>query len=206
MDETVTTRSGLRAPATPTPGTRAAAALAVRIAPRIATSSLAQALPPATRYILRGGPEVMAAAGQALGLTISQTACRAATSATNATDSGLAALWLGPDEQLLLGPAECDLAAALAPALRDLPHSLVEVSHRQTALQVSGPQATLLLNAGCPLDLDPSAFPIGMCTRTVLAKAEIVLWRTGQDVFHVEVWRSFADYVSSFLAEVAREL
>ena len=64
----------------------------------------------------------------------------------------------------------------------------------------------MLLNAGCPLDLDSTAFPIGMCTRTVLAKAEIVLWRTGQDVFHVEVWRSFADYVSSFLAEVAREL
>jgi sarcosine oxidase, subunit gamma len=62
-----------------------------------------------------------------------------------------------------------------------------------------------LLNAGCPLDLDLSAFPVGMCTRTVLAKAEIVLWRTSQDVFHVEVWRSFADYVSRFLAEVARE-
>jgi sarcosine oxidase, subunit gamma len=44
-----------------------------------------------------------------------------------------------------------------------------------------------------------------MCTRTVLAKAEIVLWRISQDVFHVEVWRSFADYVSRFLAEVARE-
>jgi sarcosine oxidase, subunit gamma len=55
------------------------------------------------------------------------------------------------------------------------------------------------------LDLDLSAFPVGMCTRTVLAKAEIVLWRTSQDVFHVEVWRSFADYVSRFLAEVARE-
>ena len=64
----------------------------------------------------------------------------------------------------------------------------------------------MLLNAGCPLDLDPSAFPVGMCTRTVLAKAEIVLWRTRQDQFHIEVWRSFADYVSSFLAEVAREL
>jgi len=143
----------------------------------------------------------MTVAGGALGLTISQTACRAATGPTN-----LAALWLGPDEQLLLGPERYDIAAALEPALRPLPHSLVDVSHRQTALQASGPHAVVLLNAGCPLDLDPGAFPVGMCTRTVLAKAEIVLWRTGQDEFHIEVWRSFADYVSSFLAEVAREI
>jgi len=112
-----------------------------------------------------------------------------------------AALWLGPDEQLLLGAEGADIAAILEPVLRDLPHSLVDISHRQIALEVSGPQATLLLNAGCPLDLDPSAFPVGMCTRTVLAKAQIVLWRTSEDTFHVEVWRSFAAYVSEFLAE-----
>jgi sarcosine oxidase subunit gamma len=174
---------------------------AIRHAPQVVSSMLVRALPPATRYVLRGGLDVMGAAGQALDLTLSQAACRAATGLT----SGLAALWLGPDEQLLLGPETSDIGAALHPVLRDLPHSLVNVSHRQTAVEVSGPQATLLLNAGCPLDLDSSAFPIGMCTRTVLAKAEIVLWRTSQDVFHVEVWRSFADYVSRFLAEVARE-
>lgn len=173
---------------------------AIRQVPRIAASAWVQALPPATRCILRGGPAVMIAAGNALGLTISQAACRAATAGSGA------ALWLGPDEQLLLGADGCDFAAALEPALRDHPHSLVDVSHRQTAFQVSGPDAAVLLNAGCPLDLDQSAFPIGMCTRTVLAKAEIVLWRTSQDVFHVEVWRSFAGYVTSLLAEVAREL
>lgn len=181
--------------------TRTAAMRATRQPARIVSSLLVRALESATRYILRGGPDVMRAAGQALGLTLSQAACRAATGGAG----GLAALWLGPDEQLLLGPETSDIGAALLPVLRALPYSLVDVSHRQTAFEVNGPQAALLLNAGCPLDLDPSAFPVGMCTRTVLAKAEIVLWRTGQDVFHVEVWRSFADYVSRFLAEVARE-
>ena len=179
-----------------------AGARATRHTARVVGSMLVRVLPPATRYVLRGGPNVMSAAGQALGLTLSQTACRAATGA----NGGLAALWLGPDEQLLLGPESSDFGAALEPALRDVPHSLVDVSHRQTAFEVSGPQATVLLNAGCPLDLDLGEFPVGMCTRTVLAKAEIVLWRTSQDVFHVEVWRSFADYVSRFLAEVAREI
>ena len=44
-----------------------------------------------------------------------------------------------------------------------------------------------------------------MCTRTVFAKAPIVLWRTDEDTFHLEVWRSFARYVMQLLAEVSRE-
>jgi sarcosine oxidase, subunit gamma len=174
---------------------------ALRQAARMTASALVRPLPPATRYVLRGNSQAMTAAGSALGLTISQQACRAAVNGTQA-----AALWLGPDEQLLLAPESADLAATLTPALRDLPHSLVDVSHRQTALEISGPHAAAVLNAGCPLDLDLSAFPVGMCTRTVFAKAEIVLWRTSTDVFHVEVWRSFASYLTEFLAEVAREV
>jgi sarcosine oxidase, subunit gamma len=173
---------------------------AARRAPKITSCAWVTQLPPATRYILRGNDRVMLAAGSALGLEISQSACRAA------VNGEVAALWLGPDEQLLLAPEGRELAASLATALRDLPHALVDVSHRQIALEIRGPQATLLLNAGCPLDLDLGAFPIGMCTRTVLAKAEIVLWRTSDATFHVEIWRSFAPYVTEFLAEVAREL
>ena len=182
------------------PSAAVLARLATRQAPKITASALVSPLPPATRYILRGNSRVMLAAGSALGLEISQVACRAAVNGEVAT------LWLGPDEQLLLAPEGRELAATLAAALRELPHALVEVSHRQTAIEVRGAQAALLLNAGCPLDLDLSAFPIGMCTRTVVAKAEIVLWRTSEEVFHVEVWRSFAPYVTDFLAEASREL
>lgn len=191
--------------------------VALRQPAHITACALVRQLAPVERFVLRGGPEVMATAGNALGVAISATACRAATRgpagnvdpavAREASSiAPLAALWLGPDEQLLLGAVGTDIAAALATALRDLPHSLVDVSHRQTALEVSGPQATTLLSTGCPLDLDVAAFPVGMCTRTVLAKAEIVLWRTSEHVFHIEVWRSFAAYVSGFLAEAAREI
>ena len=62
-----------------------------------------------------------------------------------------------------------------------------------------------ILSGACPLDLDLSEFPIGMCTRTVLAKADIVLWRTREDAFHLEVWRSFAGYVTGLLREIAVE-
>jgi sarcosine oxidase subunit gamma len=159
-----------------------------------------------------------------LGLSIADIACRSARrgqwrsrlavpeskapQAILTEEDARAALWLGPDEQLLLssvgdGPA---LARQLEGALAALPHSLVDVSHRQIAFEVAGALAQTVLNAGCPLDLHPVSFPVGMCTRTVLGKADIVLWRTGADTFHVEVWRSFADYASRFLAEAAHEL
>jgi len=144
----------------------------------------------------------MASAGAALGLALSSIACRADSRGTRA------ALWLGPDEQLLLAPeAEgVEIASQLESALAALPHSLVDVSHRQIALELSGPYASTALSVGCPLDLYVAAFPVGMCTRTILGKADIVLWRTDTEVFHLEVWRSFADYLSRYLAEAAREL
>ncbi|MFX8747406.1 sarcosine oxidase subunit gamma family protein, partial [Acinetobacter baumannii] len=70
------------------------------------------------------------------------------------------------------------IEAAFADRLGQEPHSLVDVSHRNTAIQIAGPAAADVLNAGCPLDLRLDAFPVGMCTRTLFAKAEIVLWRT----------------------------
>lgn len=158
-------------------------------------------LPSAARFILQGGPAARAAAGEAFGLPLPEIPCRAGTSGNRA------ALWLGPDEQLLLGAAEDAqvLAASLTAALVGIAHSLVDVSQRQVALTVSGPHASAILNTGCPLDLDPAAFPIGMCTRTLFGKSDIVLWRTGADEFRFEVWRSFAGYVSALLREAARD-
>ena len=50
-----------------------------------------------------------------------------------------------------------------------------------------------------------AAFPVGMCTRTLFGKAEIVLWRTAPRPFRIEVWRSFAPYVLGCLDEACRE-
>ncbi len=170
--------------------------------PLLATSAGVRPLPAAARWILRGGPEIRAAAEGALGLAVPAAACRAAVQAESA------ALWLGPDEWLLIASEQRadETAAALRAALQGLKHSLVDVSHRQVALEVSGRDAPALLAAGCPLDLDAGSFPVGMCTRTMLAKAEIVLWRTRAEGFRIEVWRSFAPYVSAFLGEAARGL
>jgi sarcosine oxidase subunit gamma len=170
-----------------------------REGPALIATAHVHVLPPGRRFVLRGDSAVRDAAERALGIAVPLLACRAGGTAARA------ALWLGPDEWLLLAPAEDAAAeAALAQGLAGLPHSLVDVSHRQIGLSVRGPQAATLLNAGCPLDLDAAAFPVGMCTRTMLSKAEVVLWRTAACEFRLEVWRSFAAYVTAYLAEAAR--
>ena len=166
-------------------------------APALGLSALA----PLARFVLRGRAEAQAAVASALGFALPQAACRAA------SQGDRHALWQGPDEWLILAPEgeSQALAAALDAALADHPHSLVDVSQRQTALAISGDKAAVLLNVGCLLDLDLSAFPVGMCTRTMLAKAEITLWRTAEHRFHIEVWRSFAPYVWRFLEAAGAE-
>ncbi len=123
-------------------------------------------------------------------------------------DRDRAAIWLGPDEWLLLAPdaERPSLAAAMAAALAGKAASLVDIAHRNAALIIEGPAAARLLNTSCPLDLDLSQFPVGMCTRTLFAKAEIVLWRTAARRFHVECQRSFAPYVASMLDAGLRDL
>jgi sarcosine oxidase, subunit gamma len=175
---------------------------AIRQSPSLVPSSGVRLLPAASRFVLRGGPPVTAAAGAAIGLNLQTVACR------SSVNGERAALWQGPDEQLLLTSVSDGepMGRSLREALGTLPHSLVDVSHRQIALEVHGAQAADVLNAGCPLDLHMSAFPVGMCTRTLLGKCDIVLWRRGVETFHIEVWRSFADYASRFLAEAGETL
>ena len=160
-------------------------------------------LPPLTRFSLWGDLARMADALAPALLPVSQQACRAVEA------EACAALWLGPDEQLLLAAGERDsarLAELLRMSLADVPHSLTDISHRQTAFEVTGPNARTLLNTGCPLDLGEAAFPQGMCTRTLFEKVEIVLWRKAADSFHIEVWRSFAPHLARLLAQTAGEL
>jgi sarcosine oxidase, subunit gamma len=177
---------------------------ALRRPPQASAADWLKTLPPMARWVLHGGAQARASAATAFGVGFSETACRAVRSTERAT------LWLGPDEYLLLDLAAPEerspaTAASIEAALLDAPHALVDVSHRQFALEVSGPYAEVILRGACPLDLHASQFPVGMCTRTLLAKADITLWRTREDAFHLEVWRSFAGYVGGLLQEIARE-
>lgn len=149
----------------------------------------------AVRYILRCAPECADFVRNVFGTPIPTTPCTAVNAGSRA------ALWLGPDEWLLLAEegAQPAIEAAFASIAREIPFSLVDVSHRNVAVELSGPAAADVLSSGCPLDLDMATFPPGNCTRTLFGKCEVVLWRTGEETFRLEFWRSYAEYVWQLL-------
>jgi sarcosine oxidase, subunit gamma len=165
--------------------------MAVEVKSRLAIA----AAPPAARFVLRGPQAAVRAACDRMGLALPEAINRAT------SDNDRAAFMLGPDEWLLIAPD----GFTLAPPNATEPCSIVDVSHRNTGIAVSGTLAPDVLSSGVMLDLDEAAFPIGMATRTLFAKAEIVLWRRRQLEFHIEVWRSFAPYLDGLLREAARE-
>jgi sarcosine oxidase subunit alpha len=153
-----------------------------------------------TRIVVRAERTAATAIGRSLGVLLGAAPNRAVVA------SDRAALWLGPDEWLVFAPAsDTDLARAATLALGPIPASVVDVSHRSVSIELAGPYAAWCLNGFCALDLDTSAFSPGMATRTLFAKAEIVLWRTGAETFHIEIARSYASYVWACLEEARRE-
>jgi sarcosine oxidase, subunit gamma len=159
-------------------------------------------LPEMTRLVFRGGLQAQAACDRGLGLDLPRTALKAAH-----RDQKIV-LWQGPDEWLIILPQSdrIERLRSLREALEGLPHSLVEVSHRNVGMVLRGGDVEKLLNAGCPLDLSPAAFPVGMTSRTIFAKADITLWRLEVETFHVEVGRSFTPYLIGVLHESVRGL
>jgi len=157
--------------------------------------------PPAIRFIFRGGEAARVACSTAFDADLP----RQLRSAGEGDER--AAFWLGPDEWLLIaeGLDPEILFAEIEATLESIPHSLVDVSHRLVGLDVGGVLAARAISAGCPLDLRISAFPIGMATRTIFDKAEIVLWRRAETEFRLEVWRSFAPYLVAALTVAARD-
>lgn len=154
-------------------------------------------LAPAERISLRAPTESRTALSQALGLDLPDRP------RTSARVGGRRAMWLGPDEWLVIDEDGSDLIAACA-GVAAL-HSAVGISHRNVAIAVTGPGAEATVSAGCPQDLALVSFPVGACARTVLGKIEVVLLRTGEQAFRVECWRSFSDYALTFLEDAARD-
>jgi sarcosine oxidase, subunit gamma len=115
------------------------------------------------------------------------------------------ALWLGPDEWLVVG--DQDHGKTIEQSLRDVlagaAASVADVSAGRTAVLIRGGQAQGLLEYGIPIDLHPRVFVPGRCAQTVLAKAPVIIERSGEDAFHLHVRSSYANYVASWLLDAA---
>ena len=159
-----------------------------------------QAADDAARFILRIAPAKLKLAEKALGAKIP-----AKIGDLIRTDD-IAVACLGPDEWYIW--ADESKGAAITEAFAKLyetePHSLTEVSHRETGIEISGPRAEWLLNAASPLELSQMLAP--GAARTIFDHAQIILLKWDTDHYRIEVWNSFSDHVWTLLELASNEV
>jgi sarcosine oxidase subunit gamma len=122
---------------------------------------------------------------------------------------GLAALWLGPDEWLVVGPPGTagGLQARLRAAVGGTHAAVTDVSAQRGTLLVAGPRSRDLLAHGVSLDLYPRSFGAGRCAQTLLARAQVVLAARDErrPGFWALVRSSYAAYLAEWLLDAAVE-
>jgi sarcosine oxidase, subunit gamma len=107
----------------------------------------------------------------------------------------VAALGLGPDEWLVVGPAPATEAPDGC--------GVVEVSAQYTTFELSGSAARDVLAHGCALDLE--RLGADGCAQTTLARAAVTIWATAPDRYRLIVRRSFARYLAAWLLDASIE-
>ena len=117
------------------------------------------------------------------------------------------ALWLGPDEWLVVG--DQDQGKTIEQSLRDVlagaAASIADVSAGRTAVLTRGDQAQGLLARGIAIDLHPRVFVPGRCAQTLLARAQVLIERSDDDAFHLYVRSSYASYFADWLLDAAAD-
>lgn len=126
---------------------------------------------------------------------------------TMARAGEVAALWLGPDEWLIVGApdSETDLTARLNGALTGMHVSVVDVTANRTVLELSGPSARAVLEKATSLDLRPRGFKPGQCAQTNLARTVGILELAEGGAWRIYVRNSFALYLADWLLDAMTE-
>ena len=154
---------------------------------------------------LRGdGAPFHAAVRAALGFALP------AKASTVTAGEGRRALWLGPDEWLIVVP-DADRKAVLdrlANGLAGQHAAIVDVSAARSVIVIEGEKARVLLEKGCYLDLHPRAFRPGECLSTSIAKAGVVIEQTGAapPAYRLYLRPSFARHLAAWIGEAGRDL
>jgi sarcosine oxidase subunit gamma len=123
-------------------------------------------------------------------------------------DGPRAALWLGPDAWLVLGPPGegTAIVSELDAALRGLHRSVVDVSANRVALALTGRGRFELLASGCSLDLHPRAWWPGRCAGSLYAGVPIVVHERAGGTTRVLVRPSYAAHLIDRLQDAAAGL
>lgn len=158
-------------------------------------------MPHLGKISLRGTAPILTELCRLAGLTPPEAANRIA------TNGDRHALWMGPDEVMLLveAGAEAQLITTMQKALQDEHCAIVDVTDALCAVSLTGRHVRDVLAKGCPLDLHADIFTAGTCAQSLLSHAGVTLACLDTDSFILIGRTSFTAYITSFLADAALE-
>ena len=156
-----------------------------------------------TQINLRANPAdavTLARIGEALGVLPSTVP----NTFRSSPDGRLQAIWLGPDEWLII--AVPGAAGSIEAALRDVTDedavSVVDVSASRTTLSIRGPDACAALERNCLIDLHPSKFVAGSCAQTLFTRVNVILLKMSDaPEYRLLVRSSLAAHLASWFAD-----
>ncbi|MDN5875677.1 MAG: sarcosine oxidase subunit gamma [Brevibacterium sp.] len=119
-------------------------------------------------------------------------------------EAGLYALWLSPDEFLVVDvsrrqrPGETLVAEA---SLEGLPGQAVDLSANRTILELTGSKAREVLEKSVRTDLHPRAFGVSTAISTQLGTVPVILHHSAALEYRVYPRASFADFTVRWLLD-----
>lgn len=117
------------------------------------------------------------------------------------------ALWLGPDQWLLVSDLQSadQLIDWVEAAVSEHLHTAIEMSAAFACLELSGPDARMILAAGCGLDIGPKTFVAGSCAQTRFADLPLLIAVMETDRFDLYVDTSYEDYLRKWITNTVGE-
>jgi sarcosine oxidase, subunit gamma len=125
---------------------------------------------------------------------------------TSAAWGDMKALWLSPDQWLILCTRSktTALLAELNAALGKIHSLAVDVSDMRAIIRLEGEGVRETLMKGSTLDLISDDYKLGTVRRMRFAEIAALLHVIEEDVIDVYVFRSYAEYTWAFLMKAAR--
>jgi len=118
----------------------------------------------------------------------------------------LKALWLGPDEWLIVSGVDPESILQKLNDMGEVLHvSIVDVGSNRVVVDLSGPHSIDVLMKSCEIDFHPSVFIPGQVVQTLLAKSQAIIEQVEEGHFHIYIRNSFSHYVLEWLIDAFAE-
>ena len=117
-------------------------------------------------------------------------------------DTGTRAVWMAPDEILLLSQTYADgasWAASLSEKLAATGGIATNVSDARSILTLTGAKVAEVLSKGAPCDMSETAFPVSTARRTHMAGLAVAFWRVAPESWEIVCLRSFSHHLFAWL-------